>query len=587
MHITEQQQQNLNFIKKHASSASNQQLKKCHNQPTLLTVNKNGKITTIQTVGTNIYLHSIRNPVAEAQRQIKRWTSQQTTALNTIICIGVAGAYHIQELYQITPLTKIIIIEPHPQALFDILPHISIYSHRKISSQIYLICNQNPQIICSELQQQLSNITNLKPAIFYHPRLKQIHAKLYNNIHNQIVKQINSQIANTNTLQKNRQLWFNNALDNLSPILQATNLANYKNKFQNLPAMIVAAGPSLNQMLPIIKQQQQNLLIITVSTAYNALINSGIIPDLTIAVDASPTITKQFENKSKNSILLAPAHINPNVIKLFPNKIIYFKTQTIPYFNQWLDKLIPQIPQLEIGGTVTLTAIDAAQYLGCNPIYISGLDLSCQKDGTTHAKLAITASKKRSINTLTTVIGNWKQAVTTTEQYKIYINLLGEYAKKMQHQKQSKIININSDGAAIPYLSCIKPQCFVNTILPNINKQKINLTTKPNMPLIKSKNKINTFLTQTKQQLQKIIDIAKHINTNNDAKLYQQINKKLHENYLATILLATPLANTTQKIINNKNCEAKLLAKSITQAAKNILKKIEYIDANICGNKDQ
>ena len=54
---------------------------------------------------------------------------------------------------------------------------------------------------------------------------------------------------------------------------------------RNIPAIIVAAGPSLNKNILELKRLKGRAFIIAVDTAIKPLLNAGIIPDMYAVVD--------------------------------------------------------------------------------------------------------------------------------------------------------------------------------------------------------------------------------------------------------------------------------------------------------------
>lgn len=54
---------------------------------------------------------------------------------------------------------------------------------------------------------------------------------------------------------------------------------------EDIPVIIVSAGPSLDKNIEILKQAKGHLFIIAVDTAIRTLLKNGVIPDLTITID--------------------------------------------------------------------------------------------------------------------------------------------------------------------------------------------------------------------------------------------------------------------------------------------------------------
>ena len=96
---------------------------------------------------------------------------------------------------------------------------------------------------------------------------------------------INSLNAQGGTTRKRGEQFFHTRLKNMTMLRHWHRLEALRGSFKNKPAVLVAAGPSLDQSLPLLKEVQDNCVIIAVDSAVTPLTNAGIMPDFVTTLD--------------------------------------------------------------------------------------------------------------------------------------------------------------------------------------------------------------------------------------------------------------------------------------------------------------
>ncbi len=153
---------------------------------------------------------------------------------------------------------------------------------------------------------------------------------------------------------------------------------------QDLPILLVASGPSLQQSLTKIKDIQSSCIILALSSALPTLIHHGIIPDICISTDGGYYAKKHLDilvalYKKGYSIPLAVS-LESNV----PSEVLEVAT-LIPLTyrdgieTDLLQALNIQSYPVERNGSVSGTAALFALSLTSNNVYAFGLDLSVGK----------------------------------------------------------------------------------------------------------------------------------------------------------------------------------------------------------------
>ena len=120
----------------------------------------------------------------------------------------------------------------------------------------------------------------------------------------------------------------------LHKVGQRKSLLNYliKNKFHknfeidnNKTALVIGAGPSLEESIKFLKENNDNIFIISTDTSYPTLLKHKIIPQVVVSIDAQIFSREHFIgiNKEiiKNTIFLFDLCANSSIIKKLKNEI--------------------------------------------------------------------------------------------------------------------------------------------------------------------------------------------------------------------------------------------------------------------------
>ncbi|KAA2301602.1 DUF115 domain-containing protein, partial [Clostridioides difficile] len=78
---------------------------------------------------------------------------------------------------------------------------------------------------------------------------------------------------------------FKHNMVNLKHLPRSKDVSLLKNSMRSLPAVVVAAGPSLNKNIEQLHNLKDNVIIIAVDTIAQRLCNEGIIPDFICSIE--------------------------------------------------------------------------------------------------------------------------------------------------------------------------------------------------------------------------------------------------------------------------------------------------------------
>jgi len=189
---------------------------------------------------------------------------------------------------------------------------------------------------------------------------------------------------NAETLERFGRLWIRNLTANVSILPRALSLPPWEGKFKDIPALVLAGGPSVETVLSELSDISRSHLVIVVDTAVSAVIRAGVRPDVIAAVDPQYWNTRHLDwcaEQAGDCPILAEAATHPAVFRMLPGRPLLIRTR-FP-LGTLLEDAAEIHGELKAGGSVATAAWELARFLGCKPLCIAGLDLGFP-DGRTH-----------------------------------------------------------------------------------------------------------------------------------------------------------------------------------------------------------
>lgn len=227
-------------------------------------------------------------------------------------------------------------------------------------------------------------VLDAKPGSAYHKLWDDIYARYQSFLTWMLLGQTGYHFENARLL---------NAADNIVPI------KDFVGKLKGKTAVILGGGPTLDDAIDWIKQNQNNVLLFSAARIARRLKAEGIVPDFFVSVDPHDV---SFDNSkgiftfAEKSILLNSYHINPKLLGQWPGVACYIGTK-YGWVNDEYDKNISSV-----GPNVINTATNLAFELGCENVIFSGVDFCYAKgqmyeSGSDEVKVASFAGDKEKI----------------------------------------------------------------------------------------------------------------------------------------------------------------------------------------------
>ena len=179
---------------------------------------------------------------------------------------------------------------------------------------------------------------------------------------------------NANTLRRFGGLWLSNMCRNFGELKQRPGIEAFRNLFADLPVLVLAAGPSLDRILPELPGLARRCVIVAVDTAARACVRAGVEPDFIVLVDPQYWNWRHLDGvRSPGSVLVTESAAWPAVFR-FPTRATCLCSSLFP-LGKFIESRTAKRGELGAGGSVSTTAWDFARHLGSRRIVMAGLDL--------------------------------------------------------------------------------------------------------------------------------------------------------------------------------------------------------------------
>ncbi len=329
----------------------------------ILTTGRSGYITA--KIGGR-YIHSNHNPVLEAERLV---TKEMPEEMPACIVEGFGLGYFVEAILNLRNVSHLVILEPSPGYFLKALEGRDFRSILQ-SPNVSLLIGGNSESI----RHILPGLPRGNIQIFRHRALYELNTEYYRETDKIIHHFVSRREVNKATLKKFGRLWVRNLFANLDILPEAMDVGTLSGIFGNFPVLLLAAGPSLDEIIPKLKQLAKRFIIVAVDTSAGILINNGITPDFIVVVDPQYWNTRHLDRVDfSGTLLMSESSTHPGIFRK-NHKTLFFCGSLFP-LGQLIEKYGGRKKRLGAGGSVATTAWDFCRMLSSGDLFCGGLDL--------------------------------------------------------------------------------------------------------------------------------------------------------------------------------------------------------------------
>jgi hypothetical protein len=374
-----------------------------------------------------------------------------------------------------------------------------------------------------------------------------------------------------------------NTLENMKHMAGSPDVGELAGLFEDVPFILVGAGPSLDESIDFLKFMQDKAIICVSNSPFRKLVNSGIRPHLAVTADPlSPTL-RGFENVEIEGIPLAcPFSAYPEIVSRFSGRILSWST-----YNPIVDILKASTgrpPGTEImeQGTVSGCVLDIGRLLGCKKIFLVGQDMCVRDDGKYYTDDSTYSDDGRDFTKNMDghrLPGNTIDEVIVEGRLFVYLKT---FEKFIQVNKHIEFINLARTGVKIEGVPYMTYEDAIATINPDISSstfdQKITTLLENQLEVSDLTECFQGLITHVEKLFQASLDLA--------VKSERLPPKFSGSNYSSNkeVLRLLDAGNKVNKIVdsNKKYWEAILDGRTKGELAlyKRIIREIDFPNQN-------
>ena len=343
-----------------------------------------------------VRLNSMFSPKNEVEYWIKELNIKENTPVICIFGLGT-GLFVEKVLERVSKDTIVFVYEPEIKIIQYCIEsgtrEDAEIIEKKVSTRINNILQDDRVIICIDERSQLEfqkkleenvDFTGVVGLVYtYH----NIYTEIYKDSYLRFLKTLSTFRSNAfvikNTYAFFKEDYFQNPFKNLWTVKESI-LSSELNKVigNNIPIIIVSAGPSLDKNINVLSKAKGHALIFAVDTAVKYLVEKNIIPDLTITIDPLKPENYFSDERSRTIPCIFRMDANPKIISQMKSKLIILDGQE-GYAEILLEDIGRKVGErIRIGGCVANAAFATMLRLRPRKIIFVGQDLAYGVNGT-------------------------------------------------------------------------------------------------------------------------------------------------------------------------------------------------------------
>lgn len=326
------------------------------------------------------YVNSRYNPEYDAKVWAEQFEGYNRNGI--VIVLGLGNGMHIRELLKkLSNFNCVMVVEPSAELFYTMISDIDMRDIFEDSRVILEVTGISDGVLLEFMANMIDYSTFKITEIHSLNNYNRVYQDSYKYIVDTFKSTVELIIMDRNTHVSFSNVMMKNLLFNYNDIIEQYTINELKKQFDNIdkseiPAIIVAAGPSLDKNVKELKKAEGKALIIVVDTALKPVLNAGIEPDLAVMVDPNKPLILFEHEKVKDIPMVVSYKANHKVLEKQNARRFYFgePSQYITYIYKKHTGL--DIEGLPNAGSVANVAFSLAVYLGFKNIILVGQDLA-------------------------------------------------------------------------------------------------------------------------------------------------------------------------------------------------------------------
>ncbi|AEF86295.1 conserved hypothetical protein [Treponema primitia ZAS-2] len=326
-----------------------------------------------------IHIHSMRDPVREGRRL------GEAPGDGPVIVLGFGLGYVAEAIAETVGNRPIILVERRVEILKKALECRDLRNFLT-KYRILFVLGGSGEGITGALRLLEGKTGETKPTLVRNRPLMSLDEEWYAAVERRINTWSAREDVNVATLRRFGKRWVRNLAANREAIRDLPGVSRLEGCLAPLsvPVLLVAAGPSLDEIAPLLPELAERAVIVGVDTSLRLLLEQGVDPDFAVAVDPQFWNARHLDRaRAAHTCLIAESAVYPPVLHWnhrntdgsLPFARAFLCASLFP-LGRFIEERLDPKGALGAGGSVATTAWDFARILGSREIWIAGLDLS-------------------------------------------------------------------------------------------------------------------------------------------------------------------------------------------------------------------
>ena len=327
-----------------------------------------------------IPLNSTYHPSHEAERYVAQY--DELSAETVLFMYGFSNGFIIRKaLEKNCPVQSCIVYEPSVEIFVKVLEEYDVTDLIRNTELLIFIRKINDEL----LEKTLYDIMNYRNWKLFQFSIAPCYDRLFAKDCKEILKMFTNvheyKHMEMNTLIRFAQSGVKNEVKAMKWFMNCHALEQYKNKFpEDMPCIIVAAGPSLEKNAEVLRRAKGKALIICVDTALPFLLKKDIIPDIACTIDAQKGTTYFMDTRLKDIPIMVSTDSDYRALEQIGDVKPIYIAAVNDFFQRLFKDKGYNVDYFDGGGSVATVSFQVAVGLGFHTIILIGQDLAFSDD---------------------------------------------------------------------------------------------------------------------------------------------------------------------------------------------------------------
>ena len=334
------------------------------------------------------YIHSKRDPEREAERLVESGTdgnaANNLKAINAdtsitsevpALVLGFGLGYTACALAAKFPDRPIIVVEKRAGLLKKALETRDMGAFLSRPKLVFVLGGDEEGV--TGALSLFKSVPGAPPLVLQNRALTGLDEEWYSGVEEK-VKTWNSRTnVNKATTRRFGKRWLRNLSQNLTMIRDNPGISRLEGllKGRDIPVFPAAAGPTLDESLPILGEIYKRCLIVAVDTSLRFLSGRGIKSDFVVSVDPQYWNFRHLDRvRAPETRLVTESAVYPSLFRR-PFSGIFLCGSFFP-MGRFIEEAVDSKGSIGSGGSVATSAWDFSRLLGAGTVWIAGLDLA-------------------------------------------------------------------------------------------------------------------------------------------------------------------------------------------------------------------